>query len=84
MPASVPSVFTGIRIAGAYSILVLIAAEYGRREGGARLSRQLPAIHLRNSEDVCGHLVTLGGLGLVFDHAVLFAEKRLAAWKEQA
>jgi NitT/TauT family transport system permease protein len=83
LPASVPSVFTGIRIAGAYSILVLIAAEMVGAKAGlgylvnySQFTFEIPKMY--------AGIVTLALLGLVFNHAVLFAEKRLAAWKEQA
>lgn len=83
LPASVPSVFTGIRIAGAYSILVLIAAEMVGAKAGlgylvnySQFTFEIPKMY--------AGIITLALLGLAFNQAVLIAEKRLAAWKEQA
>ena len=83
LPASVPSVFTGIRIAGAYSILVLIAAEMVGAKAGlgylvnySQFTFEIPKMY--------AGIITLALLGLAFNQAVLIAEKQLAAWKEQA
>jgi NitT/TauT family transport system permease protein len=83
LPASVPSVFTGIRIAGAYSILVLIAAEMVGAKAGlgylvnySQFTFEIPKMY--------AGIVALALLGLAFNHGVLLAERRLAAWKEQA
>jgi NitT/TauT family transport system permease protein len=83
LPASVPSVFTGIRLAGAFSILVLIAAEMVGAKAGlgylvnySQFTFEIPKMY--------AGIITLALLGLAFNQTVLFAEKRLAAWKEQA
>lgn len=80
LPASVPSVFTGIRVAGAYSILVLIAAEMVGAKAGlgylvnySQFTFEIPKMY--------AGIVTLALLGLVFNHAVLLAERRLTAWR---
>ncbi len=82
LPASVPSVFTGIRIAGAYSILVLIAAEMVGVKAGlgylvnySQFTFEIPKMY--------AGIVTLALLGLAVNQTVLLAGKRLAAWKEQ-
>jgi NitT/TauT family transport system permease protein len=79
----VPSVFTGVRIAGAYSILVLIAAEMVGAKAGlgylvnySQFTFEIPKMY--------AGIITLALLGLAFNQTVLFAEKRLAAWKERA
>jgi len=81
LPAAVPSVFTGIRIAGAYSILVLIAAEMVGAKAGlgylvnySQFTFEIPKMY--------AGIITLALLGLAFNQTVLFAEKRLAAWKQ--
>ncbi|MFM0004859.1 ABC transporter permease [Paraburkholderia dipogonis] len=80
LPASVPTVFTGIRVAGAYSILVLIAAEMVGAKAGlgylvnySQFTFEIPKMY--------AGIVTLALLGLVFNHAVLLAERRLTAWQ---
>ncbi|NUY34261.1 ABC transporter permease [Paraburkholderia sp. JPY303] len=80
LPASVPAVFTGIRVAAAYSILVLIAAEMVGAKAGlgylvnySQFTFEIPKMY--------AGIVTLALFGLVFNHAVLLAERRLTAWK---
>ena len=80
LPAAVPTVFTGIRVAGAYSILVLIAAEMVGAKAGlgylvnySQFTFEIPKMY--------AGIVTLSLLGLVFNHAVVLVERRLTAWK---
>jgi NitT/TauT family transport system permease protein len=80
LPASVPTVFTGIRVAGAYSILVLIAAEMVGAKAGlgylvnySQFTFEIPKMY--------AGIVSLALLGLAFNHAVLLAERRLTAWQ---
>jgi NitT/TauT family transport system permease protein len=80
LPASIPTVFTGIRVAGAYSILVLIAAEMVGAKAGlgylvnySQFTFEIPKMY--------AGIVTLALLGLAFNQAVLLAEKRLTAWQ---
>jgi NitT/TauT family transport system permease protein len=80
LPASVPTVFTGIRVAGAYSILVLIAAEMVGAKAGlgylvnySQFTFEIPKMY--------AGIVTLALLGLAFNHAVLLVERRLTAWQ---
>ncbi|SKD01157.1 ABC transporter permease [Paraburkholderia hospita] len=80
LPASVPAVFTGIRVAGAYSILVLIAAEMVGAKAGlgylvnySQFTFEIPKMY--------AGIVTLAVLGLAFNQAVVVAERRLTAWR---
>lgn len=80
LPASLPTIFTGIRLAGASSILVLIACEMaGAREGlgylvnFAQFNFQIPTMY--------AGIIVLSGVGLVFNYALLFVERRLTRWK---
>lgn len=80
LPASVPAVFTGIRVAGAYSILVLIAAEMVGAKAGlgylvnySQFTFEIPKMY--------AGIVTPALLGLAFNHSVLLVERRLTAWR---
>lgn len=82
LPASVPTVFTGIRVAGAYSILVLIAAEMVGAKAGlgylvnySQFTFEIPKMY--------AGIVTLSLLGLLFNQGLVLAEQRLTAWKGQ-
>jgi len=80
LPASVPTVFTGIRVAGAYAILVLIAAEMVGAKAGlgylvnySQFTFEIPKMY--------AGIITLSVLGLTFNQAVMLVERRLTAWK---
>jgi len=80
LPGSIPTVFTGIRVAAAYSILVLIAAEMVGAKAGlgylvnySQFTFEIPKMY--------AGIVTLALLGLAFNQAVLLAERRLTAWR---
>ncbi|CAG4893993.1 ABC transporter permease [Paraburkholderia saeva] len=80
LPASIPTVFTGIRVAGAYSILVLIAAEMVGAKAGlgylvnySQFTFEIPKMY--------AGIITLSLLGLAFNQAILIAERRLTSWK---
>ena len=80
LPAATPTVFTGIRIAGAYAILVLVAAEMvGAKEGlgylvnYSQFTFEIPKMY--------AGIITLSLLGLAFNAVLLRIERRLMAWK---
>lgn len=82
LPASVPTVFTGIRVAGAYAILVLIAAEMvGAKEGlgylvnYSQFTFEIPKMY--------AGIITLALLGLGFNQVLVWVERYLTAWKSE-
>lgn len=77
LPASVPALFTGIRLAAAYSILVLLAAELTGAKAGlgfqitsAQYNFQIPQMY--------AGIVTISLLGLVLNQLLVAAERRLS------
>lgn len=80
LPSAVPSIFTGIRLAGAASILVLVAAEMvGAREGLGFL--------IINSQanfaipDMYAAIITVSAIGLAINQFLLALERRLSRWR---
>ncbi|PWV74298.1 NitT/TauT family transport system permease protein [Nocardia neocaledoniensis] len=80
LPAAVPSIFTGIRMAAAGSILVLIAAEMvGARAGlgylitAAQQNFQIPQMY--------AGIVAISLIGLGFNFALVALERRLSRWR---
>jgi NitT/TauT family transport system permease protein len=76
LPASIPTIFTGVRVAGAYSILVLIAAEMVAAKAGlgylvnySQLTFEIPKMY--------AGIIMLSFLGLTFNQAILLIERRL-------
>ncbi|NUR58991.1 MAG: ABC transporter permease [Catenulispora sp.] len=83
LPASVPTIFTGIRLAGSGSILVLIAAEMVGAKAGlgylVNTSQQNFAI-----PDMYAAIIAISVLGLVFNQLLVTLERRLTRWRPAA
>jgi NitT/TauT family transport system permease protein len=80
LPASVPTIFTGIRLAGQAAMLVLIAAEMvGAREGlgflinSSQYNFAIPQMY--------AGIVTIAALGVAVNYLLLFAERRFSRWR---
>ncbi|MFW0788756.1 ABC transporter permease [Gordonia sp. CPCC 205333] len=80
LPAALPTIFTGIRLAAAASILVLIAAEMvGARSGlgywimASQLNFQIPQMY--------AGIVTIALVGLVFNLVLVTIERRFSRWR---
>lgn len=80
LPAALPTVFTGIRLAGASSILVLVAAEMVGAKAGlgylVNASQQNFAI-----PDMYAAIIAIAVVGLVFNHVLVLLERRLTRWR---
>jgi NitT/TauT family transport system permease protein len=80
LPASVPTVFTGIRLAGSASILVLIAAEMVGAKAGlgylVNASQQNFAI-----ADMYAAIIAISVLGLAFNQLLVALERRFTRWR---
>ncbi|MEV5829334.1 ABC transporter permease [Spirillospora sp. NPDC052242] len=78
LPAAVPEIFTGIRLAGATSVLVMIVA----KEGLGFLvgsSQQNFAIH-----EMYAGIIAISVLGLAFNYLLVLVERRLTRWRPAA
>lgn len=80
LPASIPTIFTGIRMAGTGAILVLIAAEMvGAKEGlgflinYAQFNFQIPEMY--------AGIITISLLGLMINAVLVSLERRFSSWK---
>lgn len=80
LPAAVPTIFTGIRMAAASSILVLIAAEMVGAKAGlgylitaSQLNFQIPNMY--------AGIVAISVVGLVFNGVLVAVEHRLSRWR---
>ncbi|MFF0528024.1 ATP-binding cassette domain-containing protein [Nocardia amikacinitolerans] len=83
LPAAVPSIFTGVRMAAASSILVLIAAEMvGARAGlgylitAAQQNFQIP--------DMYAGILAISLLGLTFNGVLVALERRFSRWRNHS
>ncbi|MFZ2178618.1 MAG: ABC transporter permease [Rhodococcus sp. (in: high G+C Gram-positive bacteria)] len=80
LPAAVPTIFTGIRMAAASSILVLIAAEMVGAKAGlgylitaSQLNFQIPNMY--------AGIVAISVLGLTLNAILVLIERRLSRWR---
>ncbi len=80
LPASVPTVFTGIRIAGAVSILVLVAAEMVGAKAGLGFLVSSAQYNFAVPQMYAG-IVTISVIGLAFNQALVALERRFTSWK---
>ncbi|MBB5953907.1 NitT/TauT family transport system permease protein [Saccharothrix tamanrassetensis] len=80
LPAAVPTVFTGIRIAGAVSILVLVAAEMVGAKAGLGFLVSSAQYNFAVPQMYAG-IVTISIIGLVFNQALVALERRFTSWK---
>jgi NitT/TauT family transport system permease protein len=80
LPASVPTIFVGIRLAGATSLVVLVAAEMIGAKAGlgyliiyAQYNFQIPQMYFG--------IVTITVIGVVFNALLVRIERRFTSWK---
>ncbi|GIP21033.1 ABC transporter permease [Paenibacillus sp. J22TS3] len=81
LPASVPTIFVGIRQAGAASILVLIAAEMAGAKSGLGYFVQYTQFSFQISEMYAG-ILTISIFGVLLNYALVTLERRLTSWKQ--
>ncbi|WNR43651.1 ABC transporter permease [Paenibacillus roseipurpureus] len=81
IPAATPTIFVGIRQAGASSILVLVAAEMVGAKSGlgyliqyTQFSFQIPTMY--------AGIISISVIGLIINFALVTLEKRLTGWKQ--
>jgi NitT/TauT family transport system permease protein len=80
LPASVPTIFTGIRLAAAHSILVLIAAEMVGAKAGLGYFVNAAEFNFQIPEMYAG-ILSLALLGLLVNFALVRVEARLSIWR---
>ncbi|HEV2098248.1 MAG TPA: ABC transporter permease [Stellaceae bacterium] len=80
LPASVPTIFTGIRLAAAHSILVLIAAEMVGAKAGLGYFVSAAEYNFQIPEMYAG-ILTLAALGLLVNFTLVHIERRLSMWR---
>lgn len=83
VPASIPTIFVGIRQAGASSILVLVAAEMVGATSGLGYLIQYAQFSFLITEMYAG-IITISVIGLIVNYVLVSLEKRLTRWKQNA
>jgi NitT/TauT family transport system permease protein len=80
LPAALPTVFTGIRLAGAASILVLVAAEMTGAKAGLGYLINADQYNFEIPQMYAG-ILTISLLGLVVNQALVTVENRFSRWR---
>lgn len=80
LPAAVPTIFTGVRLAGAASILVLITTEMVGAKAGlgylilnSQFNFQIPQMY--------AGILTVSAIGVAFNYLLLSLERRFSTWR---
>lgn len=80
LPATLPTIFTGIRLSAAASILVLVAAEMVGAQSGlgylimaSQLNFQIPQMY--------AGILTIALVGLIFNFVLVLIERRFSRWR---
>ncbi|GGJ78838.1 ABC transporter permease [Pilimelia anulata] len=82
LPATVPTIFTGIRLAGAYSILILIAAEMVGAKAGLGYLINYAQFNFAVPDMYAG-IITVSAIGLAINHVLILVERRFSTWRAQ-
>ena len=80
LPAALPTIFTGIRLAGAASILVLVAAEMTGAKAGLGYMINAAQFNFAVPQMYAG-IVTIALLGLAFNQVLVSLERRFSRWR---
>ncbi|MBA0053397.1 ABC transporter permease [Streptomyces sp. AJS327] len=80
LPASVPAVFTGVRLAGATAILVLVAAEMVGAKAGLGFLINNSQYNFAIPQMYAG-ILTVSVLGVAFNQLLLALERRFTSWR---
>jgi NitT/TauT family transport system permease protein len=80
LPSAIPTIFTGIRMAGSYALLVLIVAEIVGAKAGlgylinnAQVNFEIPQMYAA--------IITFSVLGLIVNQVLIQLERRFSTWR---
>jgi NitT/TauT family transport system permease protein len=80
LPAALPMIFAGLRLAAGVALLLVVSAELIAADSGLGFMI-LNAADLLRTEDLMVGLAALSALGLLFNAAIGALERRLVRWK---
>ncbi|MDF0530981.1 ABC transporter permease [Tsukamurella sp. 8F] len=83
LPGALPTVFTGIRLAGATSILVLITTELVGAKAGLGYLISNSQYNFEIPKMFAG-ILTVAAVGVIFNQVLLTAERRVSRWRVDA
>lgn len=80
LPSAVPSIFTGLRMGAAASILVLVAAEMIGAKSGLGYLIQASQLNFQIANMYVG-IIAIAALGLLANYGLLAVQRRLSRWR---
>lgn len=80
LPSAVPTIFTGIRMAAAYSILILIAAEMVGAKAGLGYLINNSQVNFQ-IQQMYAAIIAVSVLGLVINSGFVALERRFSSWR---
>jgi NitT/TauT family transport system permease protein len=80
LPASVPTIFTGIRIAAAAAVMVLVAAEMVGAKAGLGYLINAAQYNFEVPQMYAG-IITISLSGLALNQVLVVVERRLSRWR---
>jgi NitT/TauT family transport system permease protein len=82
LPSAVPTVFTGIRMAASYSILVLVAAEMVGAKAGLGYLINTSQVNFQIQQMYAG-IIAVSVLGVLVNQGFVVLERRFSSWRPQ-
>ncbi|MBO0848536.1 MAG: ABC transporter permease [Pseudonocardia sp.] len=83
LPASVPTIFTGIRLAGASAIVVVIAAEMVGAKAGLGYLINASQYNFAIPQMYAG-IVAISMIGVAFNQLLVAIERRFTSWRTES
>ncbi|MGO1526007.1 MAG: ABC transporter permease [Corynebacterium variabile] len=80
LPSAVPSIFTGLRMGAAASILVLVASEMIGAKSGLGYLIQASQLNFQIANMYVG-IIAIAALGLLANYGLLAVQRRLSRWR---
>jgi NitT/TauT family transport system permease protein len=80
LPAAVPTIFTGVRMAGSYAILVLVAAEMVGAKAGLGYLINYSQYNFQVPNMYAG-ILTISVIGVVVNTLLVRLERRFSSWR---
>ena len=82
IPGSLPSIFTGLKLAIGYSLVIVVAAEFsGADKGIGYLIWQ--SWETFSIKSMYAGIFVIGVLGFIFSYGLDFLERRMVPWKDK-
>ncbi|MEJ2181468.1 MAG: ABC transporter permease [Gammaproteobacteria bacterium] len=82
IPGSLPSIFTGLKLAIGYSLVIVVAAEFsGADKGIGYLIWQ--SWETFSIKSMYAGIFVIGVLGFIFSYSLDFLERRMVPWKDK-